>query len=460
MQLNQNCRLRSFSLISYVVLGVLLPTLAGCSKEHGRSPLVRIVPHIETRATALDFETGDCIGLDIVRTSGSYKTNEPLTYDGSSFVSGSLLWYADASDAATLTAYYPYAAGGRPDRFSVEADQSQGVEKSDLLGARALQVTPSAAAVSMTFKHLLARLVINLDNVADAAIASVELAGLTGTATIDWSELVATATGEAMTITPYNIETNNYMAILVPQEGTLTIRVRTQSGRQEETQAPVALEKGKSYTLSMTLTEEGLKVKVSGDITDWENGGDPTTGGDASGKGDDDPTDDDQKKEEQQPSETEQLTIDEIVYPVRKIGDNYWMAENLRNLPSGKVAGENGLWNPSQNAQAAPELVVTCGYLYDYATAQSLCPTGWHLPTKAELAALIGADTGAEFFTAAGFWRGTAGAGSYSSTNYLLGTKSSDSSDECDVLRFEATGALNLNTLSAEYGYSVRFVKD
>lgn len=435
-------------------MAALLLTAGGCAKESARTPLVRIAAQIESRATALNFETGDCIGLDIVRTSEHYAANEPLTYDGTGFVSASLQWYADRSDAATLTAYYPYAAGGRPDRFTVAADQSQGLESSDLLAARKTQVTPSASAVAMTFRHLLLRLVIHVENTTDAEIGTLELAGLTGTATIDWEALTATASGEALTITPCKTTASDYLAILVPQEGTLSVGMVLQNGRRETQSIPVRLESGKSYNLSLSLTEAGLQVTVSGDITDWVDGGDPTVSGGTGDTPPTTPTDPDTGGQES----SEQLTIGSEVYALRTIGGKLWMAENLRTIPDGKSVG-NGCWNPYANGEEAPEQATARGYLYDYETAKKCCPTGWHLPTKAELEALIGANTGAGFFTAAGFWRSGSGMGSYDDRNYLLGE--SVGGDECVVLLFtESGGGESTKELDAENGYSVRFVKD
>ncbi|MCH5330578.1 MAG: fimbrillin family protein [Alistipes sp.] len=437
---------------------------AGCSKEHGsgRTAAVRIAPTIESRATALNFESGDCIGLDIERAAEHYAMNEPLTYDGSSFVSERLVWYADGSDPATLTAYYPYAAAGRPDRFTVAADQSAGLAASDLLAAKRAQVTPSATAVAMTFRHLLVRLVIDLQNATVAEIGTVELSGLTGTATIDWSQLTAAASDGAMTITPYyDASSEKYMAILVPQEGRLTVCVITKGGQREEQTVPVALEGAKSYSLALSLTEEGLSVVVSGDITDWEDGGslkpdDPDASDTPNGKEDPEPGDD-----PKQPSDTEQVTVGEVVYAVRTIGGKSWMSENLRTLPAGQSADADGsgVWSPGRDGAAAPELAASVGYLYNYETAKRLCPSGWHLPSRAELEALIGAETGTAFFQEASFRKVSAGIGTYDkAVNYLLGE--SVGGGESLALRFDSAGAIEIKELDAEFGYSVRYVKD
>ncbi|MBO5685245.1 MAG: hypothetical protein J6R73_01490, partial [Alistipes sp.] len=66
----------------------------GCSEPTTPSATLRIVPTVQGRATALDFEENDCIGLTVIRSSGAYIENQPLTYHGGCFVNESLILYA------------------------------------------------------------------------------------------------------------------------------------------------------------------------------------------------------------------------------------------------------------------------------------------------------------------------------------------------------------------------------
>ena len=62
------------------------------------------------------------------------------------------------------------------------------------------------------------------------------------------------------------------------------------------------------------------------------------------------------------------------------IGGKTWMAENLNRVPS------------SGNSWCYENIEYNCqifGRLYDWNTAKTVCPTGWHLPTRDEWRALV-----------------------------------------------------------------------
>lgn len=141
--------------ILFMALAVLIA--AGCAESEKGTLCVKIAPAIRTRVTGLHFDTGDRIGLTISKGSAPYAENVPMTYDGTAFTASGLSWYNDLNEKSVLTAYYPYAEGGRPDEFTVSSDQTQGNGSSDLLAAVKTDVTPVSAPVGMIFYHVMSQ---------------------------------------------------------------------------------------------------------------------------------------------------------------------------------------------------------------------------------------------------------------------------------------------------------------
>ena len=421
---------------------------------------MKIAPAIRTRVTGLHFDTGDRIGLTISKGSAPYAENVPMTYDGTAFTASGLSWYNDLNEKSVLTAYYPYAEGGRPDEFTVSSDQTQGNGPSDLLAAVKTDVTPVSAPVGMIFYHVMSQLTIVVSNSSSAAVTGVSVGGLVPTAEIDYSAPKAAAKSgvAAAEVKACQVKSGaTYRAILVPQQAALTVTVTTDDGRSHtKTLSSAQLESGRRYDMSVLVTNEEIQISLSGDIGDWEDGGslDGSGSGDGGDGGDDD---------------SQTLSYGGVTYRTTTVGETVWMAENLRYVPDEALLTK-GIWYPDGNEDA--EYVREHGMLYSFTAAlggaqavsgapvRGICPAGWHVPYIDELQTLAaGSDFG---FTLAGMWNSVSNNYvSSAKSGYLMSATTDDGGSSYSVLLFYASGGNPaISPQTAANGVSLRCVKD
>ena len=435
--------------ILFMALAVLIA--AGCAESEKGTLCVKIAPAIRTRVTGLHFDTGDRIGLTISKGSALYAENVPMTYDGTAFTASGLSWYNDLNEKSVLTAYYPYAEGGRPDEFTVSSDQTQGNGPSDLLAAVKTDVTPVSAPVGMIFYHVMSQLTIVVSNSSSAAVTGVSVGGLVPTAEIDYSAPKAAAKSGVAAAEVKACEVKpgaTYRAILVPQQAALTVTVTTDDGRSHtKTLSSAQLESGRRYDMSVLVTNEEIQISLSGDIGDWEDGG-SLDGGD---------------------DDSQTLSYGGVTYRTTTVGETVWMAENLRYVPDEALLTK-GIWYPDGNEDA--EYVREHGMLYSFTAAlggaqavsgapvRGICPAGWHVPYIDELQTLAaGPDFG---FTLAGMWNSVSNNYvSSAKSGYLMSATTDDGGSSYSVLLFYASGGNPaISPQTAANGVSLRCVKD
>lgn len=441
--------------ILFMALAVLIA--AGCAESEKGTLCVKIAPAIRTRVTGLHFDTGDRIGQTISKGSAPYAENVPMTYDGTAFTASGLSWYNDLNEKSVLTAYYPYAEGGRPDEFTVSSDQTQGNGSSDLLAAVKTDVTPVSAPVGMIFYHVMSQLTIVVSNSSSAAVTGVSVGGLVPTAEIDYSAPKAAAKSGVAAAEVKACEVKSgatYRAILVPQQAALTVTVTTDDGRSHtKTLSSAQLESGRRYDMSVLVTNEEIQISLSGDIGDWEDGGSLDGSGSGDGGGDDSQT----------------LSYGGVTYRTTTVGETVWMAENLRYVPDEALLTK-GIWYPDGNEDA--EYVREHGMLYSFTAAlggaqavsgapvRGICPAGWHVPYIDELQTLAaGPDFG---FTLAGMWNSVSNNYvSSAKSGYLMSATTDDGGSSYSVLLFYASGGNPaISPQTAANGVSLRCVKD
>ena len=414
--------------------GAAVLALVACNKnlKPGSDPVdfsqykLRVEPVI-TRVTETNFESGDAVGLSVVRATGDYASNVPMSYDGTAFI-GNLNWYENGEEACTLKAYYPYIEGEtRPTSFSVQADQSKGTAPSDFVSAVKEDVLPSANAVPLVFKHRMCRLVVNVKNNSGAPIEEVRFDEFVLRVTVGEDLTVKIVDGARwMSVTAFEKD-GTYYAIVPPQTVAPVVGVYVNGKAREQRLAESTFEPGKQYTVSIVVNKEDIKVILAGEIENWGNGGELVGG----------PTFEENLEEGY-------FTYDGVKYTVAKMKDgNWWMTQNLAYVPEGYVPSTDltavtaGVFAPVQANAAGtaaefstdPSVVTKHGYLYQaevalglkvgdltsvadaqaLEAAQGICPKGWHVPTLSDIVALVGKSVGATTNTAAPYYDGANG---------------------------------------------------
>lgn len=390
----------------FTILAVAAATLTvSCNKNiPQRNPQasgkIAIDPLI-TRATETDFESGDKVGLTIKRGEEVFAQNYCLTYDGSVFTSD-LGWYSEGEQNSIFSAYYPYAEQ-TPQTFSVAADQtSEAYFSSDLMGSRKEDVTPQAS-VTMLFKHLMTRIVVNIDNQVGAKVSSVTLKNSVLSADVDLDAMSVSVSGtQKADISMYPAKADSrYAAIVVPQTVKFAVSIKIDNGKTiSKSLNEVTLKAGGQYTINAVIVADDLNVSMSGDIENWSDEGVITE---------------------------KEISFHEFENYFEYDGENYntvvlpdgnkWMAENMRFVPEGisvsSTPGDGaGVWYPYAVedgkcvAKTDEATIKANGYLYSYnaivSTAitadnfssfegcKGICPPGWHVPTRDEWFALCG----------------------------------------------------------------------
>ena len=390
--------------------------LVSCQQEENETTTpsdsrITISPVI-TRATEVNFESGDKIGVTITQNGDFvYAENKLMTFNDGVFA-GDLLWYPEGNDKSQIVAYYPYREGNTPTSFSVEADQTTGYGASDLMAASNKDVLPTVNTITMNFKHLLTKLVINVTKEVEANITSIALKGSIPTATLDLAALTVTADANvaATNITAQVVETNKtYRALIVPQTVALTLEVATSDGKTlSQKLTSTTLAQGGQYSVNIRVLPDDIEVKLIGDIENWTDEGEIGA--------------DNEIPFEEHLNENYFL-YDNVKYnTVTLANGTTWMAEPLIYLPKGYTpstdpTADSHVWYPYEIKADGATVATTeesaikeLGYLYDFQVAlggkeitesnlnsfegaQGICPKGWHIPTRLEYFNLVGKTT-------------------------------------------------------------------
>ncbi len=280
--------------------------IESCQKQetgfsYGEREAIRVMTEYpDTRATSSGFKNGDTIGLYAVEYEGgvpgplqiaaNYLNNEKLEYDGAAWKSERMLYWSDK--ACDFYAYYPYMKLNSVDEyiFNVALDQSvprteEGIsayEASDLLWAKATDVSYSDGEVRLKFKHLMSKIVVKIikgekfEGELPEDIV-VHIYNTVTSAKVDFSAgtLEKYLYGTKNTITAKRVGSDTFEAILVPQnlERRTSLVELTMGGIAYMLDYSMSFLPGHQHVVQLIVNtspdQEKIEISIDGSIEDW-----------------------------------------------------------------------------------------------------------------------------------------------------------------------------------------------
>ena len=279
----------------YIAATLLL--LASCGKEATRDQqIIRFQFNLPgTRATASAFEADDAISLYAVewngdvqmplQVGGNFLNNERLTYDGATWVPERTLYWSDRP--CDFYAVYPYQASvGSMEQypFALAVDQNgDGYEASDLLYARAENVSRTDGPVQMTFKHMMSKFVVRLvkgenfeGEIPDDVVAHIY--NTVGSCTVNWitGSVEKDAFGAKPTLTMKKLSNSLFEAVVVPQnlEKRTPLVELTMGGIAYLLEYSLSFRPGYVHNIDVTLNtspdQEQIEISIDPGINPWD----------------------------------------------------------------------------------------------------------------------------------------------------------------------------------------------
>lgn len=228
---------------------------------------------------------GSTIGIYVVGEDGNVTLQQvEVDEDGNAIL--------PSSNQGTVIAYTPWqeewgdeALTSNP-VFTVESDQTtqERFQASDLMIGSTSWTTRANGDESMTFHHMLAKVAIHIVDETgrvDLTRIGAELLDVCNSVHVDLAHQTVTSIEDARANIPMLSEMTtdwriSSYAIVAPQsvaDGTKFFAVTLYSNRQEyPIPEAVTLEGGKTYTINMRLTKNGL-IPDGWYITDWDDEG-------------------------------------------------------------------------------------------------------------------------------------------------------------------------------------------
>ena len=286
------------------LLWISLVLLAfGCSQEEyepADNGEIKVEAHLASRATMTEFESGDKLGLYAVeyvngeaqplQPGGNYLNNEPVVYNNGSWASNRNVYWSDA--ACDFYGIYPYQSLKSIENvlFEVATNQNlaetkealSGYEASDLMWAKAENVSRADGSVKLKFNHLMSRLVVKVvkgpkfeGEIPDDIVTHLYNTATTAKVNYATGSLEKYVYSENKTITMRKVDNETFDAIVVPQfiERTTPLVEITMGGIAYLLNYSMSFRPGVQHTITVTLNtspdQEKIEIQIDGGVGDW-----------------------------------------------------------------------------------------------------------------------------------------------------------------------------------------------
>lgn len=285
---------------------LVLAVFVSCQKENigvmGSEVICFDFSLPQTKATATSFEVGDAVSLFAVEYSsedapevqiaGNFLNNEELTFNGSEWSADKTLYWSDKP--CDFYALYPYTNLTSVEEFPFEVaiDQNSsktqlslgGYEASDLLWAKAENVSQSQGVVNLQFKHIMSKCVVTLTKgdkfegeIPDDVVCHIYNTVTSAKLNFADGTIEKEAMGERKTITMKKVNGDRFEAVVVPQniERTTPLIEVSMGGIAYLLEISLSFKPGYQHTINLILNtspdQEKIDISIDAGTGDWSN---------------------------------------------------------------------------------------------------------------------------------------------------------------------------------------------
>ena len=224
-----------------------------------------------SRAYDTSWEKNDVIGVFMLSSNDKNVIEKNIPYITSQgngyFISQSTpIYYPEDNSTVDFIAYYPYDEK-ISEYTNYDIDLSNQAKQSTIDLMTAVNLTgrdQSSPQGNLQFRHLLAKLVLNLKSTNSLKGIKASISGLKIKGTANLSNGTITPSGEASTFSLYiNEEATQAEAILLPQSLSESLKIKLEfNGQSKEIDTKISgtLEQGNKYIYNVNINYQGEEI--------------------------------------------------------------------------------------------------------------------------------------------------------------------------------------------------------